>query len=70
MDDKTKLSADRAFNKEQRAIEASEAWKVHDAGQAHINANMERLRNERLAREAAQVLVTPVPKKRVRKKAA
>ena len=70
MDDKTKLSADRAFKKEQKAVEALEAWKAHDAGQAHINANMERLRNERLAREAAPTMITPVLKKRAKKKAA
>jgi hypothetical protein len=51
METKLKVSADKAFKKEQKALEASEAWREHVAGQAHINANMTRLRNERLARE-------------------
>lgn len=55
-------TAERAFRKEQRAAEASQAWREYEANQLAVDANMMRLRALRLAREA--ILITPAPKKR------
>jgi putative IMPACT (imprinted ancient) family translation regulator len=50
--------AEAAFKKEQKANEASAAWRDYQALQAAVDANMKRLRALRLARE-----VTAAPKK-------
>jgi hypothetical protein len=56
--------AESAFAKKAvRAADASLAWKDHQAKEAHIDANMLRLRNARLEREA-QLITPPPPKKK------
>jgi len=55
-------TAERAFRKEQKVAEASEAWREYEASRLVVDANMMRLRMLRLAREA--ILITPAPKKR------
>ena len=53
MDMDARQRAEFAFAKKQaRAAEASEARAEHQAEQVALNSNMERLRAERLAREA------------------
>lgn len=60
--------ADAAFAKKQeRAAEASVAWTEYQAEQVALNSNMERLRAQRLAREAARTpAVKPKNKKKTR----
>jgi hypothetical protein len=58
---------DAVFKKEQRAAEASAAWRDYQANQAAVDANMLRLRALRLAREAA---ATPQDRKPGRRAAA
>ena len=62
MQQNIEAKANAAFKKEQRAIEATVAWNEYEANQAHVDANMMRLRALRLAREAA--IITPVLKKK------
>ena len=45
--------AEAAFKKEQKANEASAAWRDYEASRAAVDANMMRLRALRVAREAA-----------------
>ena len=45
--------AEAAFKKDEKANEASAAWRDYQAAQAAVDANMMRLRALRLAREAA-----------------
>ncbi len=68
MQQNIEAKANAAFKKEQRAIEATEAWNEYEANKAHVDANMMRLRALRLAREA--VIITPAPKKKRVRKAA
>jgi len=51
MDDNARSKANSAFKKEQKAAEASQAWRDHLANQTAVDANMMRLRKERLARQ-------------------
>jgi hypothetical protein len=55
MNDHALKRAAAAFKKDQRATEASLAWREYEASQAAVNANMMRLRALRLAREAASL---------------
>ena len=66
MQQNIEAKANAAFKKEQRAIEAPVAWNEYEANQAHVDANMMRLRALRLAREAP--IITPVLKKKRGKK--
>jgi hypothetical protein len=56
----------KADKKSQRAADARLAWADYEAEQAAINKNMERLRAERLAREAKKS-VEPGPLKQKKK---
>lgn len=59
--------------KDRRAIEAQAAWKEHEAHVRAVDANMIRLREERLAREARAAALAAEPKikpARVRRKVA
>lgn len=51
MDEKVRSKANSAFKKEQKAAEASQAWRDHLADRKAVDDNMARLRKERLARE-------------------
>ncbi len=63
MDTEARERAEARFAKKtSRAAEASVAMKDHQAKEAHIDANMLRLRELRIAREAQ--LVTPPPRKK------
>ena len=53
MDTQMRSKAEAAFKKDQKAKEASAAWRDYRALQAAVDANMMRLRALRLAREAA-----------------
>ena len=50
--------------KERQAAEGQAAWTQYRAEQDAVNKNMERLRAERLKRDAALVTPAPGPKKR------
>ena len=64
MDMDARQRADAAFAKKQeRAAEASGAWAEYEAEQIALNSNMERLRGERLAREATEGFATKPKKK-------
>lgn len=52
--------------KERQAAEGEAAWEQYRAEQAAVNKNMERLRAERLAREATQVAGAPGAKKKAK----
>ena len=52
MDTEAQKRADAAFKKARRAAEASIAWTEHKAREAAVDANTERLRALRLARDA------------------
>jgi len=66
MDMDARQRADAAFaQKSERAAEASVACAEYQAEQVALNSNMERLRAERLAREATEGPATK-PKKKTR----
>ena len=65
MNDKALKQAKAAFKKDQRAAQASLAWREHEATQAAVNANMIRLRDLRLAREAAGRSIGAKPKNEI-----
>ena len=52
----------------QKQAEAAEGLAAYKAGEAAVNANMARLRAERLARQAANPPEPEVPKTKPRKK--
>jgi hypothetical protein len=57
--------------RDRRTIEAKSAWADHEAHKLAVDANMARLRDLRLAREAEQAVLDAQPKapaKRVRKR--
>jgi hypothetical protein len=56
----------KSEKKERLAVEAEAAWAEYRAKQEAVDINMERLRAQRLAREAQLSKVPPSPKKRSR----
>ena len=58
-----------SIRKERQAAEGQAAWTQYRAEQDAVNKNMERLRAERLARDAALVPPAPAVKKRKTKSA-
>jgi hypothetical protein len=52
MSPEPKIIETLSARKDRRALEAEAAWKEHQARELAVNANMIRLREERLAREA------------------
>jgi hypothetical protein len=73
MTDQTKPTESVTARRDRQATEAKSAWAEHDAHKEAVNSNMERLREERLAREAQAVAAvaaakTPVKSVRSRKK--
>ena len=57
----------RFTQKAEREADASAAMKEHKAKEAHVDANMVRLRDLRLARES-QIITPPPPKKKAKAK--
>ena len=58
------------IRKERQAAEGEAAWQQYRAEEAAVNKNMERLRAERLAREAEPVEPAAAPKKKRKAKSA
>jgi hypothetical protein len=60
-DDSKKLRADAQFRKQQRAEDGKKAMSEYEAGAAAIAAKTARLRELRLARDAAELAAAPAP---------
>jgi hypothetical protein len=58
-------ATDAAFKKQQRLEQAAEGWKAYTTEQAAIEANRQRLRAARLAREGAEAAALTPPTKPV-----